>query len=100
MAISVTKDYPHAKKLGKGVWLLCGVLAFDSSYPTSGEDASPISKYFKDIKRIVFDCKQGYNFEYDNTNDKVLVYFAGYQVTDGFDLSALTGIGFVAIGYN
>ena len=98
--IVATLDYPHAKKLGKGVWLLCGVIAFDSSYPSDGEAATPISKYFKDIKRIVFDSKDGYSFEYDNSNDKILVYFGGFEPIDEFDLSDLTGVSFIAIGYN
>jgi len=114
MAITITKDYPHAKKIGKGVWLLCGVFALDSSYPTGGEDASPISKYFKDIKRIVFDSiskyfkdikrivfdsKDGYNFEYDNTNDKILAHVGGFEVANETDLSGVTGVSFIAIGY-
>jgi len=99
MAITVTKDYPHAKKIGKGVWLLCGVLAFDASYPTDGEAGSEISKYFKDIKRIVFDSKDGYNFEYDNSNDKILVYLGGFEIADATDLSGVTGVSFIAVGY-
>lgn len=99
MPITVTKDYPHAKKLGKGVSMLCGVIAFDSSYPTDGEAATLLSKYFKDVKRIVFDSKDGYNFEFDNTNNKILVYAAGAELADTTDLSGLTGVSFIALGY-
>ena len=99
MAITVTKDYTRAKKVGKGVWLLCGVFALDSSYPTGGEAATEISKYFRDIKRIVFDSKDGYNFEYDNTNNKILVHVGGFEVVNATDLSGVTGVSFIAIGY-
>jgi len=99
MAITVTKDYPHPKKLGKGVSMLCGVIAFDSSYPTGGEAATPISKYFKDVKRILFDCKDGYNFEFDNSNNKILAHVGGFEVANETDLSDLTGVSFVAFGY-
>jgi hypothetical protein len=100
MAITVTKDYPHSKKIGKGVWLLCGTIAFDSSYPTGGEAATNISKYFKDIKRIIFDGQDGYTFEYSNSGDLILVHMGGFEVANATDLSSLDTVSFIAIGYN
>lgn len=95
--IAVTKDYPHAKKIGKGVSMLCGVFTIAEDYVAGGVTAAPISKYFKDVKRIVFDCKDGYNFEYDNTNNKILVYLGGFESDDV--AVAITGVSFIAIGY-
>ena len=99
MAISVTTDYPHPKKIGKGVSLQCGVFSVDENYATGGLSAAPISKYFRDIKRIVFDSTDGYNFEYDNSTNKILIHAGGFEVADGTALS-ISGISFIAIGYN
>lgn len=96
--IAVTNDYPHAKKLGKGVSMLCGVFTIAEDYAADGITAAPISKYFKDVKRIFFDSKDGYTYEYDNTEDKILIYLGGFELTDGFTL-AVTGVSFIAIGY-
>jgi len=98
MAITVTKDYPHPKKLGKGVSMLCGVFSVAEDYATGGLAATPISKYFKDVKRILFDSTDGYNFEFDNATNKILIHAGGFEVADGTTL-AITGISFFAIGY-
>lgn len=95
--IAVTKDYPHAKKIGKGVSMLCGVFTVAETYVLGGITAVPISGYFKDVKRIIFDCKDGYNFEYDNTNDKILIYVGGFEAYAA--ALAITGVSFIAIGY-
>ena len=97
MTIAVTKDYPHAKKIGKGVSMLCGVFTVDEEYAAGGVSAAPISNYFKDVKRIVFDCTDGYSFEYDNAENKILIYMGGFE-SDAVDI-AITGISFIAIGY-
>lgn len=96
--IAVTKDYPHAKKLGKGVSMLCGTFDVDEAYATDGVTAVPISKYFKDVKRILFDGKDGYNFEYDNANDVILIYLGGFEVSNTTALD-IAGVSFFAIGY-
>ena len=98
MAITVTRDYPHAKKLGKGVSMLCGVFAVAENYTTNGLAATPISRYFKDVKRILFDNKDGYNFEFDNSENKILIYLGGFEIADTTTL-AISGISFIAIGY-
>lgn len=98
ITVTVTKDYPHAKKLGKGVSMLCGVFTTSSTYVTGGFAATEISKYFKDVKRILFDCMEGYNFEFDNSNDKIKAHVGGFEVANGTTL-AITGVSFIAIGY-
>lgn len=99
MSISATKDYPHAKKIGKGVSMLCGTISLAAeAYVSGGLAATEISKYFKDVKRILFDCTDGYSFEFDNATNKILIYVGGFEV---FATTALTisGISYIAIGY-
>lgn len=95
--IAVTLDYPHAKKLGKGVSMLCGTFVVAETYALEGITAVPISKYFKDVKRIFFDCTEGYNFQYDNANNKILIYIGGFEAAEA--ALAISGISFIAIGY-
>lgn len=95
--IAVTLDYPHAKKLGKGVSMLCGTFVVAETYVVGGVTAVPISKYFKDVKRIFFDSTGGYNFEYDNAEDKILIYVGGFEA--GLAALSITGVSFIAIGY-
>ena len=139
MAVTVTLDFLKAQKpqgLASGLAMLTGSIAFDDSYPTGGEDISDISKHFKNCLRIICENSGGYMFEYDRTNDLLLVYVpfgavagsgtsgadnalfksgdtppvvevngsgtafqvSGRQVLDTTDLSALTGVSFIAIG--
>ena len=98
ISVSATLDYPHAKKIGKGVSMLCGVFTTSSTYVTGGFAATEISKYFKDVKRILFDCTDGYNFEFDNSNNKIKAHIGGFEVANDATL-AITGISFIAIGY-
>lgn len=74
MALTVTLDTPMGvKRIARGVGLMTGAVAFDNSYPTGGEDCSGISRYFSGGVRINFNPTSGYLFEYDVTNDKVIV---------------------------
>jgi hypothetical protein len=75
MALTVTLDqrFPH-KPQGEGLGILTGTITFDSSYLTDGESATGISKYFKDLYTIMFDCAAGYNCSYDRTANTVKVY--------------------------
>lgn len=99
MSIAVTLDYPHAKKIGKGVSMLCGIISLTAdTYATSGVAGTEISKYFKDVKRVLFDCTDGYNFEYDNATNKILIHLGGFEIYNGISLT-ISGISFIAIGY-
>lgn len=76
MSIAVTLDFPRAKKLGGGVRMISGSIAFDSSYPTGGElanGANGITRYFKSCKQVLCEQNSGYLFEYDATNTKIKV---------------------------
>ena len=108
MAVTVTLDLPRAKKAhgnSPGMAIISGVLAFDGSYPTGGESVTDITKKFETCFRIICDNRLGYLFEWDKTNKKLLVYqtvdaVAGTrsEVTNTADLSALTGVSFIAVG--
>lgn len=109
MALTVTLDMPLAKKahgLQPGLAMLSGSIDFDSSYPTGGESATGITSHFKTCHRVIFDNTDGYLFEWDKTNKKIIVYqtvdgTAGTrnQVTSTTDLSSLTGVSFIAVGF-
>ena len=74
-------------------------IAFDNSYPTGGEAFS-----FSGVNHIVnvmIEPAGAYTFVYDYTNDKIQVFVSatGLEVADATDLSALTGIHALLIGY-
>lgn len=88
-------------------------IAFDSSYPTGGEAlaASDIDGLESQIDVLIaFSGQSGYVFDYDKTNEKVLVYQqknpadAGGadiplpEVGNAGDLSGLTAVTFFFIG--
>lgn len=108
MALTATLDQRSPIRIGNtksSHGILTGTVAFDSSYPTGGEDVTAVSKYFRKILRMTFNSDSGYLFEWDKTNNKILVYatadtVAGTrnQVADTTDLSALSAIDFIAIG--
>ena len=76
MSLTVTLDFPRAQAMGKGGHkgkYLTGSIAFDSSYPTGGESANDITKYFNSCKNVMCEQKAGYLFEFDATNKKIKV---------------------------
>lgn len=76
-----------------------GTIAFDSSYPTGGESFTAADIALKNIDFIDITAKGGYVFEFDYTNNKIIVYSGALaQVADTTDLSALTGVRFLALG--
>lgn len=75
MSLTVSLTVPRAERLTNNLGIVTGTITFDSSYPTGGEDASDISRYFKSLKVVTFNNKGGYVFEYDSTNDKIKVLY-------------------------
>lgn len=83
-----------------------GTFAFDSSYPTGGEAFTELADKFATLQGVVFESKGGYTFTFDYTNEKVLAYWvdttvdgaAQAQVANTTDLSAVTGVRFLAWG--
>ncbi len=78
MAITVTKDYPSAKRIGPSLKMLSGSIAFDSSYPTGGEPANAangVTRNFKSCKQIICEQTGGYMFQFDQANSKIKVLY-------------------------
>jgi hypothetical protein len=96
------------RNVGYQAKILTGTFDFDSSYPTGGEDFD-VSNYFsKGVRKVLFSPKSGYVFEYDKDNKKIKAFYADYdasadgaliEVADTADLSGVTDVDFVAIGY-
>lgn len=93
---------------GNKTWTL-GYWTFDSSYPTGGE-ARPTTAGIERIRRLVSAgggttaTGLGYDFELDKVNQKIVVTWANagtagvlLEVTSTTDLSALTGVPFLAL---
>jgi len=67
-----------------------GTIDFDSSYATGGEALTAANVGLAAIDTIDIRAKNGYVFEYDYTNSKVLAYRAPLQ-THGHDLLVIGG---------
>lgn len=67
-------------------------IAFDSSYPTGGEALTPAMLGLGTIDFVSIGNKAGYVFEYDYTNQKVLVYGSA-GITPAGTISAPTFTG-------
>ena len=82
-----------------------GTIAFDSSYPTGGEAFTAANMGLKTLDRIEFENQLGYMYQFDYTNNLVLVYVQGVAIGSAGALTIddylLTGVGSsttVAIG--
>lgn len=75
MAVTVTFDIPKAERLSHDsrLALISGTIAFDSSYPTGGEDITDITDKFKECLQIQCDNFGGYLFTFDKTNSMLKV---------------------------
>lgn len=93
---------------GMGVTkLITGTFDFDASYPTGGEDISTIFNEHGNVKGIVFESKNGYVFDVSYTNKTVRARHFDYvaaaagaavEVPNGTNLSAVTGVRWMAWG--
>ena len=73
MALTVTRSGDWQSVYGH--WRKSHVtIAFDSSYPASGESLVPGDFGLRVIDMILVEPKNGYNFEYDYTNSLIKVY--------------------------
>lgn len=81
---------------------------FDSSYPTGGEALSAADMGLRKAELVVANPKNGYTFSYDYANGKLLAYQGdnanaaaapSVQVANTTDLSAVTNVRVLAIGY-
>lgn len=72
--------------------LAIGQAAFDTSYPTGGYAAAPISLsngYVKEAFLLLPEPLGVYDFEYDLANQKWLVFSGGAEVAGATNLSAV-----------
>lgn len=88
-----------------------GKVAFDSSYPTGGEDISDVANQFpRQLLGVVWEGSGGYQFETDYTAnaEKVKAFYGDnnnaadgplIEVPNATNLSALTGVRFLAWGW-
>lgn len=106
MALSYTTDL--FEQVGRQRWRYV-TIAFDSSYPTGGEAIAPAAKFgLQKVNMVITQPKSGYTFEYDYTNDKLLVYWGdnnnasdgpSVEVANTTNLSTLTGVKAIVIGF-
>lgn len=87
-----------------------GTVAFDASYPTGGESLSGLAAAcgLSLVNDVKFFPHEGFVFEWDSANAKVLAYYgdndnasdgALVQVPNTTDISAQAAVQFVAKGY-
>ena len=98
MAATIVKDMPKPERISRNLSLLSGAISF-GVYHTGGEPLLGITQMFKTCLRVVCESKKGYLFEFDKAAKKMKVYSqAGTEVLNNTDLSALTDVGFMAVG--
>ena len=81
MAIAVTKDFPCSKRIGRNLRSLSGSIAFGSSYPTGGELATAITRYFRSCSQIICEQGGGFLFVFDKVNKKIKVLHPTKAIT-------------------
>lgn len=84
-----------------------GTVAFDSSYPTGGEEIS-FPNFEVEPLFVAVQPDSGYIFTYDRTNGKLLAYYADYdagsdgaliEVANETDLSGVDAAAYIAVGF-
>jgi hypothetical protein len=107
LTIAYDGDKSFNEKCGQDWKMFTGTIAFDASYPTGGEAWDMSALMPVSLKAVFIENKSGYVFEYDYTNKKVIAYYCDYstgtdavmiEVANTVDLSAVTGVRFMAIG--
>lgn len=112
MAVTVTR--PHwggaTDRISIGDrWAKLSSVAFDNSYPTGGEPLTFADLGFQDAPDfvIVVGGHKGYTFDYDATNQKMLVYWGdnnnaadgpAVEVPNTTDISTLSAVKVLAVG--
>ena len=93
MAIAVTKDFPCSKRIGRNLRSLSGSIAFGSSYPTGGELATAITRYFRSCSQIICEQGGGFLFVFDKVNKKIKVLHPTKAITPVGTVAAPTFTG-------
>ena len=110
MAVTITYDFPRARRLEKGdaagISIITGTIS-DTSYATNGTDISPIAaKFEKGLVRLIADSPGGFLTQYVKASNLLKIYRAvdnvagtRIEVANATDLSTTPGaINFIAIG--
>lgn len=87
-------------------WAVCKKVSFDDNYATGGASLTFGELGMRAPKMVRIENKAGYNFEYDMTNKKVIVYVeeavaAGgplLELANATDLDAIDDVFVEAIG--
>jgi len=92
MALTIAYDLVSPSRVGMrgGLGLLSGTIAFDSAYPTGGEELD-LTDYFDDLYLVLFENKSGLIFEYDYDNKKVLAYYPKAATTSTVTIAGTGG---------
>lgn len=89
MALTIATDFRTVERISRSAGMISGTIDFDASYPTGGESATGITRYFRTCLRVICDGKSGYTFEWDKTNSKIKVmYVDKVTVTTGATAAA------------
>ena len=104
--MALTWTLTKSRRIGN-LKMVTGTVAFDSSYPTGGEEVAVGDLgMVQDIEMISFGTAGGYVPTWDNTNSKIKVYYGNYDAADGVlidvpnetNISALSAVPFIAFG--
>jgi hypothetical protein len=68
LTVTINNQDNFGNKRGHGV-----AIDFDSSYPTGGESLTPAMCGLMAIDQILFESAQGYTFDYDYVNQKIVI---------------------------
>lgn len=80
--------------------LATATFAFDSSYPTGGEDVSGLWDLFTEVLHVFVAPRNNRVFEVDHTNKKLKLYTAlGTEAGSASDQSSVTGVHLLIVGY-
>lgn len=75
---TVTYDTVRSERISRNLCILTGKVTLDNSYLAGGESMSELAGYFKGTVSselvVNFEQHQGYNFEWDRTNNKIKVF--------------------------
>lgn len=91
MALTVTRsgDWSH---IAGNRRISTVTVAFDSSYPNGGESFVPADVGMRVFDRVDIEPRFGFNFDFDYTNNKILVYHGQSTGVIGVNLTAVGNV--------
>lgn len=103
--VTIHGDFRALQTEKRHLMMVTGTLDFDASYPTGGESVAELFASFpRGLTGALIqqpDVAAVRTVELDTVNQKVIGYTDGFttEVTNGTNLSAVTGLRFIAWGY-